>query len=142
MIKAASRARVGGSGLASSRHASRGQATVEFALVLPLVVVVCLAVVQVAVVARRDVLVAHAAREAARAAAVEADDANALSAARDAAARAGGLDASRLSVTVSRDADDVHVTVRYEDPTDVAVVGRLVGSVTLQERVTMRREDR
>jgi hypothetical protein len=36
--------------------------------------------------------VAHAAREAARAAAVEADDANALSAARDAAARAGGLD--------------------------------------------------
>ena len=53
---------------------ARGQATVEFVLVLPLVVVVCLAVVQVAVVARRDVLVAHAAREAARAAAVEADD--------------------------------------------------------------------
>jgi hypothetical protein len=45
-------------------------------------------------------------------------------------------------VSVSRDADDVHVTVRYDDPTDVALVGRLVGAVTLQERVTMRREDR
>ncbi len=123
-------------------HRACGQATVEFVMVLPMVVVVCLAVVQVAVVARRDVLVAHAAREAARAAAVEVDDAAAAAAALDAAVRSGGLDASLLRVTVSRDADDVRVTVRYDDPTDVAIVGRLVGSVTLQERVTMRREDR
>lgn len=111
-------------------------------MVLPLVAMVCLAVVQVAVVARRDVLVAHAAREAARAAAVESDSTAAVTAAREAAVRSGGLDASRLKVIVSRDVDDVHVTVRYEDPTDVAMVGRLVRSVTLQERVTMRREDR
>jgi Flp pilus assembly protein TadG len=123
-------------------HPTRGQATVEFVMVLPLVVVVCLAVVQVAVVARRDVLVAHAAREAARAAAVESDSSAAATAAREAAVRSGGLDASRLVVIVSRDVDDVHVTVRYDDPTDVAMVGRLVRSVTLQERVTMRREDR
>jgi Flp pilus assembly protein TadG len=123
-------------------HSTRGQATVEFVMVLPLVAMVCLAVVQVAVVARRDVLVAHAAREAARAAAVESDSTAAVTAAREAAVRSGGLDASRLKVIVSRDVDDVHVTVRYEDPTDVAMVGRLVRSVTLQERVTMRREDR
>jgi len=123
-------------------RSTRGQATVEFVMVLPLVAMVCLAVVQVAVVARRDVLVAHAAREAARAAAVESDSTAAVTAAREAAVRSGGLDASRLKVIVSRDVDDVHVTVRYEDPTDVAMVGRLVRSVTLQERVTMRREDR
>lgn len=120
----------------------RGQATVEFVLVLPLVLVVCLAVVQVAVVARRDVLVAHAAREAARAAAVEPDDTAALGAARAAAVRASPLDSRRLSVTLTRLGELVEVTVRYDDPTDVAVVGRLVGSVRLQERVTMRREDR
>ncbi|CAB4754229.1 MAG: hypothetical protein F2754_06195 [Actinobacteria bacterium] len=128
--------------MTGTAHSTRGQATVEFVMVLPLVAMVCLAVVQVAVVARRDVLVAHAAREAARAAAVESDSTAAVTAAREAAVRSGGLDASRLKVIVSRDVDDVHVTVRYEDPTDVAMVGRLVRSVTLQERVTMRREDR
>ena len=128
--------------MTGTAHSTRGQATVEFVMVLPLVAMVCLAVVQVAVVARRDVLVAHAAREAARAAAVESDSTAAVTAAREAAVRSGGLDASRLEVIVSRDVDDVHVTVRYEDPTDVAMVGRLVRSVTLQERVTMRREDR
>ena len=121
---------------------TRGQATVEFVLVLPLVLVVCLAVVQVAVVARRDVLVAHAAREAARAAAVEPDETSALGAARAAAARASPLDPRRLSVTLTRLGELVEVTVRYDDPTDVAVVGRLVGPVRLQERMTMRREDR
>lgn len=129
---------------APARRARRdtGQATVELVLVLPVLVVACLAVVQVAAVARRGVLVAHAAREAARAAAVEADDLAAPAAARAAAARAAGLDADRLEVTVMRDDTVVVVVVRYRDPTDVAVVGRLVGPVTLQERVTMRREDR
>jgi Flp pilus assembly protein TadG len=125
-----------------SRSAQRGQASVEFALVLPLAGIVCLAVVQVAVVARREVLLAHAAREAARAAAVESDDASAARAARAAAARASSLDPTRVTVSVTRDPDHVIVVVRYEDPTDVAVIGRLVGPVTLQERVTMWREDR
>ena len=125
-----------------TRTHCRGQATAEFVLVLPLVVTVCLALAQVAVVARRDILVAHAAREAARAAAVVADDVAATEAARAAAIRSGALDANRLVVSVVRDEQDVHVVVRYIDPTNVAVVGRLVGPVTLQEGVTMRREDR
>ena len=47
-----------------------GQATVEFALVLPLLAVLLLAVVQVGLVVRDQVLLTHAAREAARAVAV------------------------------------------------------------------------
>lgn len=125
-----------------TRRASGGQATVELVLVLPVLAVACLAVAQIAAVARRGVLVAHAAREAARAATVEADDAAAHDAAVAAAARAAGLAPERLEVVVSRDDTVVEVVVRYRDPTDVAVVGRLVGPVTLQERVTMRREDR
>ena len=44
----------------------RGQATVEFALVLPLIVFALLAILQVGLVARDQIAVVHAAREAAR----------------------------------------------------------------------------
>ena len=49
----------------------RGQATVELALVLPLVVFGLLAILQVGLVVRDQVAVVHAAREAARAASVD-----------------------------------------------------------------------
>ncbi|MEY2448174.1 MAG: TadE-like protein [Acidimicrobiaceae bacterium] len=45
-----------------SRRRERGQATVEAALVLPLVVLLLLAVVQVGLLVRAEVLVTHAAR--------------------------------------------------------------------------------
>jgi Flp pilus assembly protein TadG len=120
--------------------AARGQATVELVVVLPVVVAITLVVVQVAVVARRSVLVAHAAREAARAAAVEPDPATARASAREAAVSSSGLDPTRVQVEITVDARDVVVVVRYDDPTDVALLGRLVGPVRLQERATMRRE--
>ena len=49
-------------------RADRGQATVEFALALPFVVMLLLGVVQVVVVVRDQLAVGLAAREAARAA--------------------------------------------------------------------------
>src|SRR5687767_8032990 len=48
-------------------RASRGQATVELAVSLPFVVAALLLVLQVGLVVRAQVLVVHAAREAARA---------------------------------------------------------------------------
>jgi Flp pilus assembly protein TadG len=120
---------------------SRGQATVELVFVLPVVVLLALVVVQVAVVARSSVLLAHAAREGARAAAVEPDPRAAEAAAHNAAVAASTLQPSRVHVDVVVGERDVVVTVRYDDPTDVAMVGRLVGPVRLQERATMRRED-
>ena len=54
-------------------HAQRGQATVEFAFVLPLIVLAALAVIQVGLVVRDQLGVVHAAREAARAASVDPD---------------------------------------------------------------------
>ena len=51
----------------------RGQATVELALVLPMVFACLLAVIQVSVVVRDQIAVQHAAREAARAASVDRD---------------------------------------------------------------------
>ncbi|MBS1847721.1 MAG: pilus assembly protein [Actinobacteria bacterium] len=68
----------------------RGQATVEFALVLPIVVMLALGVVQVARVTAFQVAVIDSARSAARAAAVDPTDSTAR---RTVAATGGGADA-------------------------------------------------
>ncbi|MEZ5407778.1 MAG: TadE/TadG family type IV pilus assembly protein [Acidimicrobiales bacterium] len=117
----------------------RGQATVELVLVLPVVATVLLAVVQVGLVVRDQVLVVHAAREAARAAAVDPSG----GAAREAAAAATGLDPGRLGVTVGPQrapGQRLAVTVTYTAPTRVPVVGALVGDLRLQAEVTTRVE--
>jgi hypothetical protein len=54
-----------------STTSASGQATVEFALVIPLVLVVLLAVVQVAVVVYSQLAIMHTAREVARVVAVD-----------------------------------------------------------------------
>ena len=121
------------------RHGERGQATVELALVLPLVALLLLALVQVAVVARDQALVAHAAREAVRAAAVDPD----VDATRQTAEQSGPLAPDRLGVEVSgRDGvgSRVRVVVRYTVPTRLPLVGRSLDDVTLTASATMRVE--
>lgn len=116
-----------------------GQSTVELALLLPVVVLLLLAVIQVGLLGRDVLLVAHAAREAARAAAVDADP----GAARRAAAASSGLSEERLEVRVTgRDGPGsrVRVVVDYQAPTAVPIVGRLLGDRTLRSSVTMRVE--
>ena len=122
------------------RHGSqRGQATVELALLLPVVVMVLLAVLQVGLVARDVVLVTHASREGARAAAVDPDAGAALEAAR----ASSGLDPERLTVrsTGRREAGSrVTVVVSYRVRTAVPIVGALVGDRTVRSSATMRVE--
>src|SRR3972149_1105349 len=57
----------------NGRRGEQGSAVVEFALILPVVVLVLLAVVEVTVVARTQYELVHAAREGARTAATVAD---------------------------------------------------------------------
>ena len=77
----------------------RGSATVEFALVLPLLLVVALALLQLGLLVRDRLMVEAAARAGARAAAL-ADDETAI---RDAALAAGpGLDAGAVGIQVTR----------------------------------------
>lgn len=124
----------------SERRSAAGQATVELVLVLPVVVLALLLVIQVGLIARAQVLVVNAAREGARAAAVEGADA-----ARTAAARAPGIDDDRLVVSTESVAgqtgDLVRVITRYRVRTDVPLVGRLVGDPVLTAEVAMRVED-
>ena len=122
-----------------SRRASRsahGQATVELALVLPLVLTLALVVVQVGLVGRDAVRVTHAARSAARAASVGLDD----DSIRRAASDGSGLAPSRLTVVVARAGDWVTVRVTYRCPTDVPLVGTIAPAVVLRDQLTMRAE--
>lgn len=127
-------------GRAPSSGREAGQASVELALLLPLVVLLLLAVLQVGLVARDVVLVTHAAREAARAAATDPHP----DAARRAAETSGGLREDRLDVAVRGRGDPgsrVEVSVTYRVPTAVPLVGSLVGDVPVTRSVTMRVED-
>jgi Flp pilus assembly protein TadG len=114
---------------------------VEFALVLPLVLVVMLGLVQVGVFARDRMLVEAAARAAARAAAL-ADDPAAASAA--AAAAAPALEPGSLSLVTERTGgrgDPVTVHVTYVAPVRVPLVDWLFGSgVTMRTDATIRQE--
>jgi hypothetical protein len=124
---------------AARAAAEAGQATVELALVLPLVCLLLLAVVQVALVARDAVLVVHAAREAVREAAVTA----AREAARRSAEAGSGLTGPRLTVVVTRrdpPGGQVHVAVHYRAPTDVPLIGPIVPDIRLSSTATMRVE--
>ena len=118
-----------------------GQAATELALVTPLLVVLLLAVVQLTLIARDQVLVVHAAREAAREAAVDPRPA----AIRLAARRAGGsgLKIERLG-TESRQSGGAPVTVTvevaYRAPTDVPLIGPLLPDVVIRAKAAMRRE--
>ncbi len=115
---------------------ARGQATLELALVLPVVLAFVLLVVQVGLVVRDQLLVLNAAREGARSAAVDPT----LDAARTAAVNSGDLDPGRLTVTLSTTGDTVTVSAIYRSTTEVPVIGPLVGDVTIRETVTMHRE--
>jgi Flp pilus assembly protein TadG len=119
-----------------SRHEDVGQATVELALVFPLILTLLLALVQVGLVVRAQILVTHAAREGARVAAVGEDP-------MAAAVASTGLDPRRMEVdrTGSESPGDVvTVTVTYEAPTDVPLIGRLLDDVELTGEATMRIE--
>jgi Flp pilus assembly protein TadG len=123
----------------SRRRQEGGQATVEVALLLPLVATMLLGVVQVGLVVRDQVLVVHAAREAARAAAVDPT----VAAARAGAEGAARLDPARLDVELDGSTDPggrLTVTVRYRSPTAVPLVGQLLGDRTLTAQATMRVE--
>ena len=121
-----------------ARGRCRGQATVELALVLPLLAALLLFGVQVGLIIRDEIMVINAARAGARAAAVSV----APGEARAAAERSGQLDPSRLEVRARRSGEFVTVSVRYLSVTAVPLIGPMLGDIALEESTTMRIEDR
>jgi hypothetical protein len=115
----------------------RGSASVEFALVL----VVGLALLQVALFAKDQLILQESARAGARQAAVSRDEGSVRAAA---VAAAATLDHSRLRIVVDRAPTPdgpVTVTATYDAPIEVPVVRWLFPSdVRLSARATMREE--
>ena len=110
----------------------RGQATVEFALVLPLLVLVLAGVIWVGNIMTVQVRLEHAAREGARAAAVEPERASSV------APAAVGRSMPDAFTSIGFDGDYVVVTVS-KNVDGVPFIG--VGARTLEADVAMRRED-
>lgn len=110
-----------------------GQATVELALVLPVLLALVLVVVQVGLVVRDQVLLVHAAREAARVAAIDGDVPGAAEAGRSAT----GLDRARLDVGIEAGAGLVTARLRYRSSIVVPLVRLARDEVGLTASVTM-----
>ena len=104
-----------------------------------MVLIALLLVVQVGLVVQDQILVTHAAREGARAAAVDSDP----SAPREAVLRSARFDAQRLAVARGPRGGTgsiVQVTVRYRSPTLIPLAGRLVADVEVEATAAMRVE--
>jgi hypothetical protein len=122
------------------RTDQRGQATVELALSLPLLVILLGFVVETAMLAGDQVRLWHATREAARAAVVDPDPA----AARSAAGRSGLSD---LSMSIDPDPSyrvqgqplRVEITMRPEG--SVPLIGAVFENIELRASAAMRIEE-
>ncbi|MGH2724345.1 MAG: TadE/TadG family type IV pilus assembly protein [Actinomycetota bacterium] len=118
---------------------SRGSATLELALVLPLALLAALALVQVGLVAKDSLVVVQAAREGAREATVTTDEDRIR-----AATLRSGLPDERTEVEVERQGgvgEPVTVRVRYRAALVVPFVEWLFpDEVTMVGATTMRQE--
>jgi Flp pilus assembly protein TadG len=114
---------------------------VEFALVLPVLLLLCLALVQIGLLARDQLLLVQAARAGSRQAVVDPEDGTVRSAALEAAP---GLDPTRVEVTVDRTGglgQPIEVTVGYEARIAVPLAGLFFPSeVRLEASTVMRQE--
>lgn len=124
-----------------SRRREQGQASVELALVLPVLLAAAFVVAQVGVVVKDYVLVAHAAREALRAAVVDPTNAAATRAVDRAVAGPIGLRRDRVAVHVDRRADRVTVGVSYRHALNVPIFGTKIRDFSTKMQVTGQVED-
>ena len=121
------------------RVAEPGQATVEFALVLPFLFLFSLSVVQIGSVANDQLALGHAARTAARAislADVAGENANQIA-----------LDSVQNSITLNPVDVNVElnetlaqVTLKYQRQINIPIIGKLFNNVTLLATTSMPRE--
>jgi Flp pilus assembly protein TadG len=126
------------------RRRSRGQAMVEFTLILPCLMLLILGIYQFGQTYSDYIQVTNAARDGGRKALVSRSDSNGVADAITAAKNATWwLDKSKMSVTVSpaqpwTQGQNVTVTVTY--PYSISLLGFVVASGTLKSATTVRME--
>ena len=124
------------------QSSERAQATAEFALVLPLLLLVFLLFAQAVMVMRAQIAVTAAAREGARKG-VETSNMALVEGA--AAKAASGLDSDRLEVMVEsgprRRGEWIRVEVAYDVPIVIPAVERFFPGIQVRGRAEMRIEN-
>jgi len=117
----------------------KGQATVEFALVLPFVVISLLLLMQVLVIVLAHVQVVNAARNGVRAAAVSAQPSQTAESVvmRSLAGATDGKTPPDISVQTTTDARWVTVTVTQHLVTDLPIIGRFISDLDISSHFSM-----
>jgi hypothetical protein len=122
--------------------ADEAQATAEFAMVLPLLLLIFLLFAQAVMVMRAQIAVTAAAREGARKG-VETGNGALIEGA--AVKAASGLDREKLRVVIEsgprRRGEWVRVEVEYEVPVAIPAIGGMLPSVTVRGSAEMRIEN-
>lgn len=119
-----------------------GQATVELALVVPIMALLVMGIVQLGLIFRSQLALDGAVRDGARIGATGADDAQIV----DRVVAAGGLDRAALTVDIApvtprRSGDIISVTGRYRVDLFVPLISNLLGSsLELSASASMRVE--
>ena len=116
-----------------------GQATVEFALVLPFLFLFSLSVVQVGSIANDQLALGHAARSAARAISLgDVTDQSANQIAANAVDNTITLNNVRIDIELGD--KFAQVALSYTRTINIPIIGRLMNEVTLHSSATMPRE--
>lgn len=118
-------------------RSSRGQASVELALVIPVLVLLAVALIQLVVVARDRVQLVRVTAASARAAMVDPDDRTVAATAR---ALRGGLDLERVECSGGRAAGELLTVSVMARPQRLPLVGAALGGLRLSESLTVRVE--
>jgi len=128
----------GGNSNRSDSDAS-GQSAVELALVTPIILLLLLWIAQFGLLFAQQITLVHVSRETARAVALH----NSAEIAREAALASSSLVEDNLTVEVLGNASPgktFTVKITYDAPTEVPLVGKLLGNVTLTSQTSMRSE--
>lgn len=117
----------------------KGQSLVEFALILPLLVLLLFGITDFGRIFHAYLTIDHAGREAARQASIGKGNGDVIDSAEE---KAAGIDLT--SVTVSPEprtpGTDVTVTITYEITFLTPVISGIVGPITLSDSTVMRVE--
>lgn len=122
-------------------NSEKGQSLVEFALIIPLLIILLFGIIDFGRIFHVYLTINHAGREAARAASIGKDDSTIKNTAVN--------DATGISLTVGQvgvtpatrtSGTDVTITISYPITFLTPVIGSIVGPITLEDTTVMRVE--